>query len=153
MKDRDEITVGPVKLLFIDPDADLMAALKDVPGFGCEDSDLELLDDEASHMGAPEQQNEEGDGTEEEGEEFEGEEASSEEGMMGLDGDAEDQEMVPADNSEGEEASTDELEHEFDEIDPALLAEEVKSNKDWLLVGAVGVLILVTVVLLIAILA
>ena len=33
LKDRDEVGVGPFRLLFIDPDADLMAALADVPGF------------------------------------------------------------------------------------------------------------------------
>lgn len=39
LRDRDEITVGPVRLVFVDPDADLLAALKDVPGFGVEDSE------------------------------------------------------------------------------------------------------------------
>jgi predicted component of type VI protein secretion system len=33
LRDRDEITVGPLKLVFIDPDAELLSALKDVPGF------------------------------------------------------------------------------------------------------------------------
>ncbi len=37
LRDRDEITIGPVRLVFVDPDADLLAALKDVPGFGSED--------------------------------------------------------------------------------------------------------------------
>src|SRR5690606_7306901 len=33
LRDRDEIVIGPIKLLFVDPDADLMEALSDVPGF------------------------------------------------------------------------------------------------------------------------
>jgi pSer/pThr/pTyr-binding forkhead associated (FHA) protein len=37
LRDKDEITVGPIRLVFIDPDADLLAALKDVPGFGNEE--------------------------------------------------------------------------------------------------------------------
>jgi pSer/pThr/pTyr-binding forkhead associated (FHA) protein len=54
LRDRDEIIIGPVKLVFVDPDAELMAALKDVPGFELdpnENSDA----DEPSHMGAPAQ--------------------------------------------------------------------------------------------------
>lgn len=35
--DRDEVSLGPVKLLFIDPDQELVAALKDVPGFDLDD--------------------------------------------------------------------------------------------------------------------
>jgi pSer/pThr/pTyr-binding forkhead associated (FHA) protein len=52
LKDRDEITVGPIRLVFVDPDADLLAALKDVPGFGPED-EPEPMDPAASHVGAP----------------------------------------------------------------------------------------------------
>lgn len=50
LKDKDEITIGPVKLVYIDPDAVLLDALKDVPGFQVD----EPVDDEPSHMGAPE---------------------------------------------------------------------------------------------------
>jgi pSer/pThr/pTyr-binding forkhead associated (FHA) protein len=50
LKDKDEITIGPVKLVYIDPDAQLLDALKDVPGFQVD----EPADDEPSHMGAPE---------------------------------------------------------------------------------------------------
>lgn len=55
LKDRDEITIGPVKLIFIDPDAGLLDALKDVPGFAVEEShsDIQLVeksgDDDADH--------------------------------------------------------------------------------------------------------
>ena len=35
--DRDEVSLGPVKLLFMDPDQELVAALKDVPGFNLDD--------------------------------------------------------------------------------------------------------------------
>jgi pSer/pThr/pTyr-binding forkhead associated (FHA) protein len=44
LKDRDEITIGPVKLIFIDPDAGLLDALKGVPGFEVEDSESQLID-------------------------------------------------------------------------------------------------------------
>ena len=58
---------------------------------------------------------------------------------------------VPSELSGSEEPAED-IENDFDEIDPDLLAEEHKSNKDWLVLGAVAVLISVTVLLLIAIL-
>ena len=49
LRDRDEVTIGPVKLLFIDPDAALLAALKDVPGF--EDEQAEEADATAPPVG------------------------------------------------------------------------------------------------------
>lgn len=54
LKDRDEITIGPVKLIFIDPDAGLLDALKDVPGFAVEEShsDIQLADDAHAQHGA-----------------------------------------------------------------------------------------------------
>ena len=47
LRDHDEITIGPIRLVFVDPDADLLDALKDVPGFGTAD------DREASAGDAP----------------------------------------------------------------------------------------------------
>jgi pSer/pThr/pTyr-binding forkhead associated (FHA) protein len=38
LKNEDELTVGPVRLVFIDPDADLLDALKGVPGFEVDES-------------------------------------------------------------------------------------------------------------------
>ncbi|MBI3178697.1 MAG: FHA domain-containing protein, partial [Deltaproteobacteria bacterium] len=52
LKDRDEITIGPVKLVYVDPDAELMDALKDVPGFAMEEPPEEISA-EPSHLGAP----------------------------------------------------------------------------------------------------
>jgi pSer/pThr/pTyr-binding forkhead associated (FHA) protein len=37
LANEDELTIGPVRLVFIDPDADLLDALKNVPGFEVED--------------------------------------------------------------------------------------------------------------------
>ncbi len=37
LSNEDELTIGPVRLVFIDPDADLLDALKNVPGFEVED--------------------------------------------------------------------------------------------------------------------
>lgn len=54
LKDRDELTVGPIKLVYVDPDADLLDALKDVPGFGIEESqEIDPIEGEPSHLGAP----------------------------------------------------------------------------------------------------
>ena len=47
LRDSDEITIGPIKLVFVDPDADLLAALKGVPGFDVDDSAAESLDENA----------------------------------------------------------------------------------------------------------
>lgn len=44
LKDRDEITIGPVKLIFIDPDAGLLDALKGVPGFEVDESESQIID-------------------------------------------------------------------------------------------------------------
>lgn len=54
LKDRDEITIGPVRLVFVDPDADLLDALKDVPGFQVEDPEPEPMEDpQPSVVGSP----------------------------------------------------------------------------------------------------
>ena len=59
LRDRDEITVGPVRLVFVDPDADLLAALKDVPGFGVEDSQADgSMDASPSVVGMPDENGE-----------------------------------------------------------------------------------------------
>ena len=42
LRDHDEITIGPIRLVFVDPDADLLDALKDVPGFGSADDSAPL---------------------------------------------------------------------------------------------------------------
>ena len=43
LKSEDELQIGPLKLVFIDPDADLLDALKAVPGFEVEESVSEAL--------------------------------------------------------------------------------------------------------------
>jgi pSer/pThr/pTyr-binding forkhead associated (FHA) protein len=58
LQDQDEITVGPIKMLFIDPDWAIMAALKDVAGFQQDDEDKEFLEEDPSVMGAPQDDNE-----------------------------------------------------------------------------------------------
>jgi pSer/pThr/pTyr-binding forkhead associated (FHA) protein len=54
LKDRDEITIGPVKLVFVDPDAELLASLKDVPGFEMDEGD-EHSGSNPSVVGAPQE--------------------------------------------------------------------------------------------------
>lgn len=153
LKDRDEVTVGPMKLLFIDPDAELMAALKGVPGFDYEDADLELLDNDASYMGAPlsEEQGQSDDS--EASEELDGGESADESGEMPGWGDEENPDAAQLDLAGGDAGAEAELEDNYDSIDPALLASESKSPKDFLVLGGVLVLIAVTVLLLIALLA
>lgn len=57
LKDHDELTIGPITLVFVDPDAELLASLKDVPGFATppeEDKDEPApLEGSASPVGAP----------------------------------------------------------------------------------------------------
>ena len=53
LKDQDEIGIGPMKLLFIDPDAELMAALQGVPGFEVAGPEVEEMEEDPSVVGAP----------------------------------------------------------------------------------------------------
>jgi pSer/pThr/pTyr-binding forkhead associated (FHA) protein len=60
LQDQDEITVGPVKLVYVDPNADLMAALEDVPGFEAEEqAEAEELEEDRLAMGVPDEEPEE----------------------------------------------------------------------------------------------
>lgn len=121
LKDQDEIVVGPIKLVFIDPDAELMQALSDVPGFESDAADDDAMDD-ASVMGSPGQE-----GAGEEGPDEEGEGAGA-----ALDDEAEDDHRDAAD--------------EYANIDPALLAEEERRFPiEWVIVGVVGVMIVACV--------
>ena len=52
LRDRDEVTIGPIRLIFVDPDAELLDALKEVPGFEMEDAPAEL-DPDPSLIGSP----------------------------------------------------------------------------------------------------
>lgn len=47
LKHRDEVRIGPIKLLFIDPDFELLNALEDFPGFEPEEEDDDDEDLEA----------------------------------------------------------------------------------------------------------
>ncbi|MEM6733124.1 MAG: FHA domain-containing protein [Myxococcota bacterium] len=124
LKDRDEITIGPVKLVFIDPDADLLSALKDVPGFQIEESqEIEDLDEDASMMGAPMEEGEAGpDG-------------------FGLDGDDEPS-MLGGDDLGVEPLEPDD--EPMDDIDPALLEPPAtgRSAIEWVMIAVVGMLLL-----------
>lgn len=131
LRDRDEVTVGPVKVVFIDPDADLLSALKDVPGFQLDESQ-EIEDEEANEasvVGAPSEELE--DGALEFGDE---EQSMLGDGLGGL--------------SEGDDPDEDEA---IDEIDPALLEPESvgRSALEWIIIGVVGVLLIAAGVLLI----
>ncbi len=51
LQDKDEIHVGPIKILFVDPDAELLSALKHVPGFAASEPAQEVLQEHASSSG------------------------------------------------------------------------------------------------------
>ena len=164
LQDRDEITVGPVKLLFIDPDADLMAALRDVPGFEQEDDEFDDLGDDASHMGVPSEGEDpdedeelgEGDADDDEEEDSEGEEDDDDEDSEG----EEDADLADSAGLEDQDSPTfdadglpeDEGIEDYSEIDPGLLELETKRFGDWLVIGFVLFIILATLVLLFALL-
>ncbi len=141
LKDRDEITVGPVKAVYIDPDAELLAALKDVPGFSMEEpSDAEPMAPDASHMGAPLDQSA-GDAPSPMGEPTGGTDEAS------LDA----PESIV--NSPHGTAALDDAELEA-EIDPELLKDfPSKPRVEWLVIGVVGLVLLGCVVLMLAIFA
>lgn len=136
LRDRDEITIGPMKLVFIDPDAELLDALKDVPGFALDDAaEQEPMEAVPSHMGAPDAPPDEAEPS-----------AVSQFGEpMEMDS--------PGTMSEGggshveEEAAEEGL-----DIDPALLEKDGgKLPVEWIVTGLVGVVIVVSALLLFAI--
>jgi pSer/pThr/pTyr-binding forkhead associated (FHA) protein len=124
LQDRDQITIGPIQLVYVDPNADLMAALKDVPGF---------------ETGAPEH-------------ESEGE--SLDLGMPGAQSDAVGSSDLTGGSAAGDGLSNPNESEEDDayaHIDPLLL--EVKRGPpiEWILI-ALGAAIAVVVILAIALL-
>ena len=135
LKDRDEITIGPVKLVYINPDADLLKAIEDVPGFQKEEpSEVEA---EASIMGAPDGGPQPHEGSATEGGELP--ELIPGEGTLNGGGAA----AAPAAADMGD----------VDAIDPELLTS--KSSKvpfEWIVIGLVTLLIAASVTLILAIL-
>jgi len=129
LKSEDEITIGPIKLVFVDPDSALLDALKDVPGFAREEEPelAEEFEESPSHVGAPG----EDDLEEELGQEIESE-------------------QVPEDAPEAD--FFDDETAGLDHIDPELLNVGKSKIPDWFGLAALGVLILGAVVLLVAIL-
>ena len=133
LKSEDEITIGPIKLVFVDPDSALLDALKDVPGFTREeDAEIgEEFEESPSHVGAP--------GEEEIGEELE------EYGDPDAEENHEDQGHLEQEFFDDETAG-------LDHIDPALLETGKAKIPDWFGIIALGTLIIGAGVLLIVIL-
>ena len=129
LRDRDEITVGPVKLVFVDPDADLLDALKDVPGFAREDSVPDVVP--AQTAGAPSAPGEAG------------KPADPSQGIAGLAG-LDDALSVGAAASPDRAASDDDIDLALiDGLDPALLASpRSKIPVDLIVMGVAGVVAL-----------
>ncbi len=126
LKDQDEVTVGPVKLIFIDPDAELLAALKDVPGFEQEPDPQEA---EPSVMGAPGTEGQPGEG---------------------VDGAPPPEEPAPPPVP----VAPPEPELDTSGIDPDLLkSAQSKFPIEWVIIGGVGLLIVIAVIMLFLILA
>ncbi len=120
LRDRDEITIGPVKLVFVDPDADLLDALKDVPGFARDDSVPRIVPGEAAAAAA------------------DAKPRTSSQGLAGLEG----LEGVPPEGPASEEMAADEADQALiDGIDPALLAPPSgKLPVDLIVMGVAGAL-------------
>lgn len=126
LRDKDEVYIGPVKLLFIDPDADLLASLKGVPGFDMADP-IEEMGNEASIMGAP--------GATEESQ------PGSNNTSDGPDGQHQDQSQPTV--SDGDEAT------ELGDIDPELLANaKPRFPVEWIIIGVAGLLVVAAIVIL-----
>ncbi len=136
LKDRDEVTIGPVKAVYIDPDADLLRALEDVPGFKVEEPiEPEANAGDASIMGAPD------DGSP---------------GHMdnpGTEGALPPPPMPGEGTLDHQRADGDENELAHADIDPDLLNEkQSKLPMEWIVIGLVTLLIVASVVLILAIL-
>ncbi len=137
LKDRDEITIGPVKLVYINPDADLLRAIEDVPGF--QKDEPPEADGGASVMGVPDDgpQAHQGGGTEG------GEVPEPLPGEGTLNGGGMSRVSSRADGDMGD------MEH----IDPDLLDErQSKLPFEWIVIGLVTLLICASVTLILAIL-
>jgi len=135
LKDADELTVGPIKLLYVDPNAELMAALSDVPGFEAPEPDEpELAEVVPSVVGTPGQ----GGAGEESGDDEEADFAAPDDGaaVAGGEGESGDADDEPAD--------------EYGHIDPELLKSETRRFPvEWIIVAAVGGLALLCVLVLV----
>ena len=150
LQDRDEIIIGPIKLLYIDPNADLMAALKDVPGFDFDDA--EEFEEDESHFGAP---GEEG-GSEDAEEPEETPPEALDEAMPPVEGVDPDSPFSPDELPEpslpeqaGDLSADDEL-ADIGEIDPDLLDEEGRGKSEWLILLGGAFLVVLSLLLLFA---
>jgi pSer/pThr/pTyr-binding forkhead associated (FHA) protein len=131
LKDRDEVVIGPIKLVFVDPDADLLAALKDVPGFEVDEHAEESVA-EPSVLGAPKE--------------------DLDAYASGLES-AEAPPALPTHIERRAEPSDESALEDLDTIDPELLAgNKPKFPVEWVVIASVGALVVACVVLLVVIL-
>ena len=149
LKDSDELIVGPIKLVFVDPNAELLAALKDVPGFELDEAaDNEELEGDPSVMGAP----------------ADGEQPQSQQQEADVDAEADAQpegEAQLGDNAEAmaepadlDDSAAADQDDELEDIDAALLQEPVsKFPIEWVVIGIAGSTVVVAAILLFIILA
>jgi pSer/pThr/pTyr-binding forkhead associated (FHA) protein len=155
LQDRDEIVIGPIKLLYIDPNADLMDALKDVPGFDFDEP--EEAEEDASHFGAPgdEEGADDPEGPEPEDAQAGGLDAADDE----PDGEPDEAGFVPDALPEPEVPMMEAVDPAHDhlgdigEIDPELLDEEGKGKTEWLILFGGGALVIASLLLLFALFA
>lgn len=154
LQDRDEIVIGPIKLLYIDPNAELMDALKDVPGFDFDES--EEPEEDSSPFGTPGDDGGAGDSEDPNPEDVPAREPDAIEGLPEAGPD--DAGFVPDALPEPElpvmEAldPADEL-GDIGEIDPDLLDEEGKGKTEWLILFGGGALVIASLLLLFALFA
>lgn len=135
LKDRDELTIGPVKVVFIDPDADLLRALEDVHGFPQDEmaGDPEVNTGDPSVIGEP----------------MEGEGTSGSEGPEHLEGEG----TMSPEGGEHEEGPDGPDNIAEVDIDPSLLENKPsRLANEWVIIGLAAVLLLACVGLILVIL-
>lgn len=133
LRDKDEVVIGPVKLAFIDPDAELHDVIRDLTGLEDEPDELEEVQSDTGALG---------DGSE-----------SSEESEASFDGAPPRDELIDEDHvDEGEAAQEpDEEADPFGGLDPSLLKDESKPKFiEWMVIGGVLLVVALSSLALIA---
>ncbi len=138
LRDKDEVVIGPVKLVFIDPDADLHDVIRDLTGIGEEDEldGFDEMDDAQSHIGAP------GDDPDAEG--------SGDDAAPGseIDNAPPGDDDLDAEDDALEDAQPEDA---YAELDPTLLkGENSPKIVEWLIIGGVILVVAVASIALIA---
>ncbi|MEE2961136.1 MAG: FHA domain-containing protein [Myxococcota bacterium] len=147
LRDRDEVSLGPVKLLFIDPNAALMESLKDVPGFDFGDESQENPSLDISDDGSEEELVAIENGDDEFSESILGDDLSVSEGFDEFVGGLPDKEIREEMNRDAD--VSDKEVPDYKNIDPALLEKDQSEGKtEWVMIAAaIGIIVVASGVL------